>query len=218
MKIKLKIKRKYYIIVNVLLVFFLTFVFYLSYTSKTSDELEQITDTYYKKNIYDKLNIAINEAIEKTDIDNLLYLYKNNSDEILYVDYNLKKSYAVQKSVKEYILSSLDENFDIKFPFLVGSKNIFLNNYGPKITVRINYVNSLLTNIYTKVTNYGLNNALLEVYIKINVEGQIITPITEKKEVLSYDMLLSSKVINGRVPSFYGSSFSKESGILNIQD
>ena len=86
----------------------------------------------------------------------------------------------------------------------------------PKITVKINYTDALLTNIYTKITNYGMNNALVEAYIKISIEGQIITPITKNAEKIDYDMLISSKIINGRVPLYYGGYISTSSSIFDI--
>jgi len=70
--------------------------------------------------------------------------------------------------------------------------------------------------VYTKITNYGLNNALVEAYIKITIEGKIITPISSKKKSVAYDLLISSKIINGRLPNFYGNYLTSNSSIFDV--
>ena len=58
-------------------------------------------------------------------------------------------------------------------PMFINSKDMFLSNLGPSIYVPINFVGSVLTNIKTKITDYGINNAwwkymLLLCLIQIN--------------------------------------------------
>ncbi|MBE6148335.1 MAG: hypothetical protein E7167_02435 [Firmicutes bacterium] len=220
--IRKRIKRKYYVIINLLLILFLVIVLINLYSNKTTKKINLISEEYFQKDVYNVLNKMVYESMSKNNIEDILEIYKNDAGEILYVDYNLKKSYKLLDEVSNIIKNNLDDNFDLnkgivyKVPFLIGSNSAFFSNLGPKITIKINYVNSILTNVYTKITNYGLNNALVEAYIKITIEGKIITPISSKKKSVAYDLLISSKIINGRLPNFYGNYLTSNSSIFDV--
>ena len=134
----------------------------------------------------------------------------------------MKNTYQLLNDVTQSIRNLLNKDeypkqgMIIKLPVFIASKYALLSNIGPKITITINYVDSILTNIYSKITNYGMNNALVEAYIKVSITGQIITPVGNYEEVVDYDMLIASKVINGRVPLYYGGYINANSHILDI--
>ena len=214
--IKTKIKRKYYILINILLIFFLWFLLFKTYSDALSTKINKISYEKFESIINNRLNNLSKIIINENVIDDILKIYTNKNDEILYADYDLKKSYILLDSIKDKITKEFNEDFIIEFPFLIESNNILLSNLGPKIQLSIKYVNSMLGSIQTKVTNYGLNNALIEEYIKIKVDGLIITPINEDKISITYDMLISSKVINGRVPDYIGRGMSSSGEIFNI--
>lgn len=216
MKFK-KIKRTHYLLLTLFLVFFCVFFLFKTYTLKTSKKIDKITKTYFHKEIYNSLN-SISKDISSDKVFDVLNIEKNKDGEILYVDYDLSKTYQILDDVTNLLKKNINakDGIVLKLPFLVSSNNIFISNMGPKITVKINYTDALLTNIYTKITNYGMNNALVEAYIKISIEGQIITPITKNAEKIDYDMLISSKIINGRVPLYYGGYISTSSSIFDI--
>ena len=104
----------------------------------------------------------------------------------------------------------------LKVPLFLGSDNIFLNNIGPRIPIVVNFNETFLTNVKTKVTNYGFNNALLEVYITVEMQKLMITPLKKDNSKFHYNILVSSLVVNGSVPEFYGGTYESSSGILDI--
>ena len=220
--IKKRIKRKYYILVNVLLILFFAIMLFKYYSIKSSKKVTLISEEYFQKLVYNSLNEATYELIGKRNLNDILEIYMNKQDEILYVDYNLNESYNLLNEVSTVVKNNLNNNSDFengivyKVPLLIASDNVFISNIGPKITVKINYINSILSNVYTKITNYGLNNALVEAYIKITIEGKIITPVSSGRKVVSYDMLISSKIINGRIPEFYGNYLTSNSSIFDV--
>ena len=71
-----------------------------------------------------------------------------------------------------------------------------------------------MTNLETKVTNYGLNNALVELFVYIKFENEIISPFKRKKIDMEYDTIIASMMIEGEVPSFYNGVIEKESGLI----
>lgn len=181
-------------------------------------------------------DLITDDVINKESINDILNITKNNQGEILAVTYDLEKSYAILTKVSNILergLSNLENGqidvtiYDkyiesgprgliLYIPFFLNSHNIFINNLGPKIPVLINLNESLLTNIKTKVTNYGFNNALLEIYITVEIDKLIITPMKENSQKLNYDILVASLVVNGSVPEFYGDSLEAFSNALNL--
>ena len=212
----------------------LLLLFYSSSVTKKSVILiNQKTD----KIIYQFFSDLItNDVINNTSVNDILKITKNSSGEILTVDYDLEKTYKILTDVSEILKESINnlENglidvnlFDkyvkqcrngllLYIPLFLGLDNIFLNNIGPKIPVVVNFNESLLTNIRTKVTNYGFNNALLEVYITVEMQKLIITPIEESQNKFQYDILIAALVVNGRIPEFYGGNYQSGSNILDI--
>jgi sporulation protein YunB len=211
---KKKIKRFYYYLITTILIFFCAFFLFNIYSQKTSKKIEKISKTYFEKEVYNYLNNISRKII----IDDILHIYKNDDGEILYVDYNMTNTYIILSKVTKNIKNELNkkEFVILRLPFLIGSNNVFFSNLGPQITVKINFIDSLLTNVYSKITNYGMNNALVESYIKITITGRIITPVGSSEQKVDYNMLIASKVINGRIPLYYGGLINTSSNILDI--
>ena len=127
-------------------------------------------------------------------------------------------TYMFEKTNKipmDKIEEAVKENI-IEVPILISSDNILLANIGPKIKIKYDFTNSLIANIQTKVTNFGINNALIEIYLHLEITYLITIPINIEKYKEKYDLLISSKVIQGKVPSFYGNSIIKDGNILDI--
>lgn len=181
-------------------------------------------------------DLVTNDVINLNSVGDLLEITKNYDGEILSVNYNLEKTYKIltdtSKILKNGIndlengiidVSIYDKYIDngknglvLNIPLFLASDNIFLNNLGPRIPVIVNFSSSLLTNIKTKVTNYGFNNALLEIYITVEIKKSIITPLIKDEDTFYYDILIGALVVNGSVPNFYGGTLESNSSILDI--
>lgn len=175
------------------------------------------------------------EMFEDINFDNIITINKNNDGEILYVDYDLKRSYQildiVSKELNE-LLTNLEqgkyENINdkniistkyglvLKVPMFISSNNALFSNVGPNIYMKVNFIGAILTNIKTKITSYGLNNALVEMYVTIKINEELMSPVSDKINEIKYDVLIGSKVINGRVPLAYGGIIESKSNILSI--
>lgn len=218
------------VIINSIFLFFL-------YSRSTSEKSVILIQEKLDKIMYQFFtDLITDDIINFESTGNLLTINKNSKDEIISVDYNLEKTYKTLTDTSNVLKNALNnlENgkIDVKIydkylennknglvlniPMFLGSNNIFLNNLGPKIPVLINFNGTLLTNIKTKVTNYGLNNALLEIYITVEMEKLIITPINKDNDKFYYDILIGAIVVNGTVPKFYGGTYENGSNILDI--
>lgn len=236
-----KVKNKNTIKKNLLIVFFcliIANIFLLNiYSNKVSKKASILASEQIDEIIYQFFNELItNDVINKSSVKDILEINKNNKGEILSVNYDLEKTYTiltdVTKVLKDALINLESGKIDVsmynkylengknglilKVPLFLGSDNIFLNNIGPKIPIVVNFNETFLTNVKTKVTNYGFNNALLEVYITVEMQKLMITPLKKDNSKFHYNILVSSLVVNGSVPEFYGGTYESSSGILDI--
>ena len=77
-------------------------------------------------------------------------------------------------------------------------------------------VGSVVSNIKSDITNYGINNALLEVSIEVEVSEQVILPFISKRITISQDIPIAIKIIQGTVPKYYGNGLTERSSLLSI--
>lgn len=95
-------------------------------------------------------------------------------------------------------------------------KNSILSNIGPKIPIRLHYIGDVNSNITTKVTPYGINNALVELGVHLEMTALIVLPFTTDKMKLECDIPLAIKIVQGSIPNYYGSGLLKNSSMYSV--
>lgn len=176
------------------------------------------------------INEGISKNITDTfKIDDLFLITKDSSNEIKTIDFNpltvnriltevtnhvqLNLKYLEQgkiesldiseQSLVNYDREKLGQGVIYEIPSGVIFQNSLLSNLGPKIPVRLNLAGDIVSNINNKVTNYGINNALIEVSVKLEVTLQVLLPFTSKQITLTTVIPLALKLIQGTVPKYY---------------
>lgn len=166
---------------------------------------------------------SVNEEVIKTLDTNNLYIINNNTIDINQVVINkfiLDVSSKIQNNL--YLIENGDLNLDlnkdilinynndllkkgvfIEIPMGVMFNNNLLANLGPKIPVKFSLIGDVLCNVDTKLTNYGINNALLETVLKVSITEKVILPITSNDLKVDIDIPISTKIIQGSVPNYY---------------
>ena len=236
MKLKRKINIKLYnfLLVIIVPVILLSFLFIHYYNKRISNKIISIAQIKINEYSNDIIMDSFNKQIlDEHEINNIIKISKNKSDEIIAVDFDLKKAYLVSMNVSKNIRDSLNnlekqnlkeefldyyqkDGFVLLLPIGLASKNIYFSNLGPRIPVRIKFVGNLTTGLQTKIKEYGVNNSLIEVYLKVSLNEEIIVPYSSKKINNSCEILLSSQVIEGIVPSIYNGLLEKNSSLINV--
>ena len=212
MKLKERLKRKYYILITFLISLFLFIIIFSLYSKKLNPKLNDYIDFLVKDEIYKKV-IKSNNFITNEEVNDILYIDKNKSNEIVYLDYDIDKTY---KLLNKYIDSLKKDNSKSKIltvPFFIASDNIIISSLGPKIKFKYEIIDNIKGKIKTKVTDFGVNNALVEMYFELEIGYLVVIPMNKKESVLKTEILISSKIINGKVPTFYGKNIFKESSV-----
>ena len=212
MKLKERLKRKYYILITFLISLFLFIIIFSLYSEKLNPKLNDYIDFLVKDEIYKKV-IKSNNFITNEEVNDILYIDKNKSNEIVYLDYDIDKTY---KLLNKYIDSLKKDNSKSKIltvPFFITSDNIIISSLGPKVKFKYEIIDNVKGKIKTKVTDFGVNNALVEMYFELEIGYLVVIPMNKKESVLKTEILISSKIINGKVPTFYGKNIFKESSV-----
>ena len=168
---------------------------------------------------------VINKSINDLDFNDDLYIIKN-SDDIKIVDYDPKILNNIISNISNNVYDNLKliEKMDKKtldifnldesifyIPSGIVFNSVMLNNIGPKIPIKLEIINSINSNIETKVTEYGINNSLIEVYIKVNTNVKMILPISSKNIEVVVIVPLTVKIIQGSIPEYYFGDLRKSS-------
>lgn len=235
LKRKLKIKPLNYLIIIILLVFSVSFLMIHRFNQKISPKMIKVIENKINKLSNDIIMDSFNsQLLNKHDINNILKITKNKEEEIIAVDFDLEKAYQIslnltkniKKSLKElpdtklsdeYLLKSQGNNgYIILLPVGLATNNNYLANLGPKIPVKVTFIGNLVTGLKTKVKDYGINSALIEVYINISLSEEILIPYVSKKINNSTQILLSSQMIEGVVPDIYNGLLENSSSLINV--
>ncbi len=208
-------------------IFINIFFFFTWFSQKATPKLTYLAES--KMNQYiSEITSNFQMLLENETMDQLLKVHTNQEGEILSMDYNMKSIYALadqltnilQENIKKIKTNQNDkattDGIFLLIPIGAVSDSVFLANLGPKIPILVHFVDSAFSNVKTRAKDYGINNALLEVYLDIQISYQILTPITMENKTFSYELLLGSKVIQGSVPDLYGAYMETRSAFFDV--
>ena len=195
---------------------------HISYTAKI--KIEELTkyhlnDTIKKflnvdTNNYIKVNL-VNNNIVNVDIDNNKsnILLKNIINDIEKNIYDIEKGKISNYHNLEMLRG--DNGIVIFMPIGVMLNNSLFSRLGPRIPIKVSFLENLSAYVDVEVSSYGINNSLIKLYININIEEIVELPIKKDRNVVSYKYLIASKLINGEVPSMLGGMLDNSSNIVN---
>ena len=232
MKLRKQNENKRTIIYLLLIIFLLTYTILSTIGKKSSDNIMEVSNTLINDLIIDIVNSSIkNDILKQNNINNLIEFNYNSQKEIESINYNLETAYDILVAIKNNILSTISNSNEYKYyykyyinnnniilevPFYNYTSNIFIINLGPKIKSRINFLKTIDSSVKTEVKTYGINTIKLDIYASFTIISNIVVPFNKQEINNSFDILLTSKVINGKIPEYYGSGFKSESDIFNL--
>ncbi len=178
-----------------------------------------------KNNISYYDNVLVEEYLDTKELRSnlvmdLITLDKNSKEEIVNINIDTAKSYEIlnkisnslkdnKSSYKDIYSKNKKDNIILRYPIGLASNNILINNLGYRIPLKLELNSNVLTGIKTKVTNYGLNNALIEVYLKVSFTSNVVYFSLDDAIKSEYEVLLASKMIMGRVPEMFNGYLEK---------
>ena len=199
-------KRVLLIIIS--LIFFSLVLIYF-YSKKLSPILIKYASIEGKNKAIDVISKNISKSICNSYNDNDLFIVeKDKNGNIETVDYNSKTinnllSISTKQAIKNFN-SLKDKKYISYIPLGASTNNIFFNNLGPKIPIKLELDGNVMSSLNTNVKEYGMNSALVEVSIRLESNISIIIPFNKKDIKIVNNIPISIKLIKGNI-----------SGILN---
>src|SRR5699024_1487019 len=144
-------------------------------------------------------NRALRSATERAEY----FLYGMNKGQEIDVDDPDLEPIEFGDSVGD--LAAKDPTL-VEIPLGQATGNTVLANLGPKIPVHFEIVGSLRSDLVHEVKEFGVNAALIEIYIPVEVNIRIVVPFSTSTAEVSTRVFIDSRVIMGDVPDFYSCS------------
>lgn len=188
------------------------------------------------------MNASVNQQVtENLDVDELFIISKNNDGEINTIDFdpvivnrvlsmitanvqtNLKlledgkiDEMDVGDVLSNYDQEKLREGVVYQIPSGVVFGNSLLANLGPKMPVRLNLYGDISSEIQTTITNYGINNAMLEASVVMTLEERVILPFVSKQIKIESRIPIAMKLIRGNIPEYYFNGIDNNSPSITV--
>lgn len=199
------------------------------YIEYTSSKLKTLSTTIINRTVSKEISNLQN-------IDDMIIVTKNKDNEIQMIDFNSTVVNKILVSITDSILMDLksiengsngifSNSIDIykysngiiyEVPIGTVTNNIFLGSLGFKVPVKLIIIGDVVSNVNTKIKEYGINNALIEISINVSINEKVIVPFKSENINVSMSVPIYLKLIQGNIPIYYGNGFSRDSNILSV--
>lgn len=118
--------------------------------------------------------------------------------------------------IASLIQEDLDSVSNIEVPIAIGSFTgiKMLSGLGPNVKIKISSSGNVETDLRSEFIEEGINQTIHRIYLQINCNVNILTPIKSLESSISNQVLLAENVIIGQIPGTY---YNFE-GIENVQE
>ena len=208
----LKKLKKIKILVIICLMIFIPLIIISSadnyYSERTNMYIGKQISLSSTKTFQEIINKNILNQIDSNSLVTISYSDTSNISSVIIntklVNNILNDAYTV---IDEVFSNHLEDYFvDLEIPLgTLISKSIF-SGVGPNIKIPITPVGSYKLDILTNTVSYGINNSLIELYLKVEVDIEALIPLQKQKYPTETKIIILSQVIQGEVPKYYYSS------------
>ncbi len=123
------------------------------------------------------------------------------------LDFDLDEDYIIEEDTVE------EHRAIVRIPIGQATNNALLANLGPRVPVHFTVIGDVQSDVVRNVTEYGINNALIELDIHIQANVQIVIPFSTTTTVIETNIPVYVGVVQGRVPDFYNQGASDSPNI-----
>ena len=228
MKRRYKYKKIFVIIFFIVVLIMVDMIITINYVG---NKITPIVDDLVIKITNDSINNLLFKLVNKDvmgniDVDEIIKLNVNKNDEIVSVDYKVDNMYLYLSDTVNQIYSSIigldirheyynSDDKVFRVPIGIVSNNVLLSHIGPKIPVKVEVLDNVDIGYKTKVNDYGINNSLVELYLVVEVKNNMINPFYKETFGNKYEFLIASRLVVGKVPSYYNGGYEKSSAIVS---
>lgn len=217
----MKIRFEDKIIIIFILIIIVTTIFINIYSHRSEKILMNYVSLKSTNIISSFINKSIVKILYEEKSDNIIKDYKDSSGNIVDLDFDNeivnKIIYLFTEDILDDISNLEKSNYDdIESKYINDMSKVYyvpigiiynsplLNNLGPKIPFKINFLGSVNNETKINIKEYGINSSLVELLLNVNLQIQVILPFKSKVVSIDKSIILDSKIIQGKVPTYYG--------------
>lgn len=172
------------------------------YGERVETYIENKGILYTQKFIQD----AISNEISNEIATNELYIFqKDENDNIKSVIINTNKINNILSIINESLEKDIQllnkEELYIPLSIILG-ENIF-SNVGPNLKLTLIPIGNYKCDVVSKVSEYGINNSLFEISIKVEMKIQSLVPLNKIESNVECNIPIVMQIIQGDVPRYY---------------
>ncbi len=170
-----------------------------------------------------KANHIVSEEVEKMmahyAYQDLVNLEKDEQGNVIFMQINTILMNQLVSQIVKNIQTRIDNSPTTMVYINYGSVSgvTILKNFGPKFEIELETAGKIETQINSKVENVGVNQTLHKIYLSLNTNIGILTPIGSFGKDVASEVLLTEAIIFGKVPeTYYNLEGMGQSDVLNV--
>ena len=205
---RLSLKVKAYICLGCVLFFLLTVFLYFNFivgplvVEVSRAQVDSVATTAVSDAIYDVIQ---EEGYTYQDFIEVQYTTENTVSSITANAIELNNFARELSTLIQIYLDNVGEH-DISVPLGTFTGITALSGVGPKISINIVPIGSVITSFSSSFESAGINQTKHSLYIDANISISVILPLTTKRVDFVTQVLICENIIVGKVPEFYFSS------------
>ena len=193
---KFNIKTSDKILLIIVLILINTFILIKIFSTRSEKILLDYAELKSTNLISSIINKSVSDTLTKNNYNDIIIDYKDKDGQIINLNFDNYKINNFMNNISNNIIESINL-LEIKkaqsnlyyVPYGIIYNTPILSNLGPKIPFKIDYLGSVII-----------------VNTKLQVE--IILPFRSKKVEIEKNIILDSKIIQGKIPEYYGGLIS----------
>lgn len=205
---RLSLKAKAYICLGCVLFFILTVFLYFNFivgplvVEVSRAQVDSIATTAVSDAIYDVIQ---EQGYSYQDFIDVEYATDNTVSSITADAIELNNFARELSTVIQIYLDKVVEH-SIGVPLGTFTGITALSGIGPKVTINIVPIGSVITSFSSSFESAGINQTKHSLYIDANITISVILPLTTKHVDFVTQVLICENIIVGKVPEFYFSA------------
>lgn len=201
-----KMRRKHFWLITMLVVLFLTIQASIFLDRELRDPLMFLAKIRVKQLATEAINTAIQEQIAQTADSDKMIRWKTSVDgKITGFEIDYKQQMAITAKTLDIVNQVLKEHEDVpeRIPIGHALNSPIISSFGPSVAVKFHPASVVKVDVETEQSEAGINNLLVEVYVRIRTEIAVVVPFDKEPEIIETKIPLSYAMVVGDVPTYY---------------
>lgn len=197
-------KKRLFIVLGVFLALLILIIIY--FQTNVNRVLIAVSESTVQSMTAASVNDAVFETMENISAyEDLVTIDRNESGDIVAIRSDSLKINALARKIAAATQENLIETSSngIKVPLGAFSGIEILSGIGPRVTVKIVPIGSVVCKFSSDFTSSGINQTRHSIYVDVQAEVNIVLPSRTLRVFGSSQLLIAESVIVGKVPEVY---------------